>query len=214
MSGGFRCFVALTPPEGLQRSIAGFFGDAGPGAGAVRWVTPAALHLTLAFLGEVARDQLPAVSGALDAAAAGHAPFLLALHGAGVFPAARRPRVVWVGTGSGADATVALADCVARSLAPHGFTPDERPFTPHFTVGRVKSPPRDSGALPRLVAAVADRPWGDFMVHAVHLMRSELFPSGPIYSILHTARLSGIPRRPDEGADLDDSHERREREGP
>jgi 2'-5' RNA ligase len=161
----------------------------------VRWTDAGRLHLTLKFLGEVAADRLPAVRAAVDAAAAGHASFTLELRGAGAFPAVQRPRVVWVGTGAGALEASALAASLELALAPLGFAPEQRPFTAHLTVGRFREPPRDRAALPRLIEAVRDRLWGEAVVPAVHLVRSDLFPAGPNYSILATAPLPGGVRQ-------------------
>jgi 2'-5' RNA ligase len=175
--------------------VAAFFAREGRGVAGVRWAAAAQLHLTLKFLGEVAAGLLPAVREAVAAALADHGPFTLALHGAGAFPSVQRPRVVWVGVGAGAAEATLLAGSLERSLAPLGFAPEPRPFAPHLTVGRVKAPGADRAALPRLIAAVRDRAWGEDVVREVHLVRSELFPAGPIYSILHTTSLPGTARQ-------------------
>jgi 2'-5' RNA ligase len=159
----------------------------------VRWVPAGNLHLTLKFLGELDAGRLPALEGALTEALLGHAPFSLALRGAGAFPSPERARVIWVGAGTGAAEVSAIAASVEAALTPLGFSPEERPFSPHLTVGRVKTPPRDRGALRELLDAVRDREWGEWVVSGAHLVRSELFPAGPIYSILHTAILSEKP---------------------
>jgi 2'-5' RNA ligase len=187
--------VALVLPSELREPVAAFFAREGRKVPGVRWVAAANLHLTLQFLGEVDAGHLSAVAQALDAAVSGHGAFRFALRGAGVFPAPERPRVLWVGAGAGAAEASALAASVAAALAPVGFAPEARPFVPHLTVGRVKFPPRDRGPLLRLLEAVRDRDWGECLVPAAHLLRSELFPAGPIYSILHEARLPANPRQ-------------------
>lgn len=194
MNGDVRCFVALELPAELRETIAAHFAREGRGIAGVRWADGARLHLTLKFLGNVAADRLPAVSAAVGSAAAGHGPFTLEVRGAGAFPSALRPRVVWVGTGTGAVEAAGLASSVELALAPLGFAPEGRPFAPHLTVGRLREPPRDRAALPRLLAAVRDRVWGEAVVPAVHLLRSELFPAGPNYSILSTTRLPAAVR--------------------
>ena len=195
MSGRYRCFVALALPAELREAVAGHFAREGRGIHGVRWVPAANLHLTLQFLGEVEAERIPSLREALESAVAGHAAFRLGLRGAGAFPSAERPRVLWVGAGEGAAEASALAASVATALAPLGFAPEERPFVPHLTVGRVAAPPRDRGPLRRLIEMARDRDWGGCLVPAAHLLRSELFPAGPIYSILHEARLPAIPRQ-------------------
>jgi 2'-5' RNA ligase len=189
VSGGLRCFVAVELPDGLRETIADHFAREGRAVAVVRWVPAANLHLTLKFLGDIEAQRLPTLQGALAQALAGAAPFTLALRGAGAFPTPERPRVIWVGAGKGAAEVSAMAAAVEGALAPLGFAPEARPFAPHLTVGRVKSPLHDRGALRRLLEAVREREWGEWLVSAAHLVRSELFPAGPIYSILHTASL-------------------------
>jgi RNA 2',3'-cyclic 3'-phosphodiesterase len=193
VNGGLRCFVAIGLPESLRETVAAFFAREGRGVPGVRWAPGAHLHLTLKFLGEVAADRLAEVRAAVEAPLADHGPFAMELRGAGAFPSVQRPRVIWVGLGAGAAETMALAGALERSLAPLGFAPEQRAFTPHLTVGRVKAPGNDRAALPRLIAAVRDRVWGETVAREVHLMRSELFPAGPIYSILHATILPGTP---------------------
>jgi RNA 2',3'-cyclic 3'-phosphodiesterase len=195
VSGGIRCFVALVLPAELRETVAAHFAREGQRVAGVRWVAAANLHLTLQFLGEVEAARIPAVREALDGAVPAHRPFRLGLRGAGAFPTPERPRVLWVGAGQGATETSALATSVAAALAPVGFASEERRFVPHLTVGRVASPPRDRGPLRRLLDAVRDREWGECLIPAAHLLRSELFPAGPIYSILHEARLPATARQ-------------------
>jgi 2'-5' RNA ligase len=201
VNGTLRCFVAIALPAAVRESVAAHFAREGRGIAGVRWTGAPGLHLTLKFLGGVEAGRLPAVFAAVDAAADAHAAFSLQLRGAGAFPSPERPRVVWVGAGAGAAEASALAGTLEGALAPLGFAPEARPFAPHLTVGRVKAPPRDRGALPRLIAAVRDRDWGEFLVPAAQVLRSELFPAGPIYSILHEARLRAAPDTAHEGVD-------------
>ena len=193
MSGGFRCFVALVLPAELREAVAGHFAREGRRVPGVRWVAAANLHLTLQFLGEVEAERISALREALEAAVSGHAAFRLGLRGAGAFPSAERPRVLWVGAGEGTAQASALGASVAAALAPLGFPAEERPFVPHLTVGRVAAPPRAREPLRRLLEDARDRDWGGCLVPAAHLLRSELFPAGPIYSILHEARLPARP---------------------
>ena len=189
MNGALRCFVAVEPPQELRETIAAHFAREGRGVPGVRWASAEALHLTLKFLGDVEPARLPELEGGLGAAVARSRPFTLELRGAGAFPSPQRPRVVWVGVGAGAAAAQTLAGDVDAAASGLGFAPEARAFAAHLTVGRVRTPARDPGALPRLLAAVKEREWGSWVVRAAHLVRSELFPAGPIYSILREMSL-------------------------
>jgi 2'-5' RNA ligase len=185
-----RCFVAVNFPGELREEVGKFTSSLVAVGRGVRWVRPENIHLTLKFLGNVDQKVLPELSAALDGALAGHPPFGLTVKGTGVFPPRGRPRVVWVDLAGDAAALAALQSAVEGVLEPLGFPREKRPFTPHLTVGRVRDP-RRPGPLAAAIAAAGEREWGRCVVERVHLMRSELFPTGPRYSILHEVRLAG-----------------------
>ena len=126
-----RLFVALEPPEPVRRRIAAAAGALRRGAGAaasdVRWVAEENLHLTLQFLGAVPEERVAAVEKALSEVAAAARPLSLEVKGAGGFPNARRPRVVWLGLAGDVPALSALAAELGRRLTPLGFSPEARP---------------------------------------------------------------------------------------
>lgn len=151
------------------------------GARGVAWVSPENLHVTLKFLGHVDEARLEPMRGALGGAAAAGPPFDLAITGLGAFPTAARPRVLWAGVGRGAEALAALAAAVERALAALGVPPEDRPFSAHVTLGRVREPRRDP-ALAAALAAGAARDFGTLRVAHVSLMRSDLSPGGRRYT--------------------------------
>jgi 2'-5' RNA ligase len=159
-----------------------------PAARDIAWVAPGNLHLTLKFLGAVPEEQIEAVAGALGQASLEASPFEARIRGLGAFPSARRPRVVWAGVAEGAADMIELARRVDLALAALGFPRDERPFSPHVTLGRV----REAGRNPALTAALgsaATREFGQMRVPSASLMRSELSPRGARYTELATVRL-------------------------
>ena len=154
--------------------------------GAVRWVRPEQMHLTLRFLGDTAIDQLPAIHSVMDDIVRGNPPFALRLATVGCFPNPRRPRVIWIGL-AGDDARLhTLKAALDERLAPLGWPPEGKPFRAHLTLGRVKDEREVQG-----VEWAADVPSLDMPVTAIHLIESQLRPSGPIYTTRHTARLNG-----------------------
>lgn len=174
-----RLFVAVEVPDDLrdaiESSVVTPLRDVVPGA---RWTRPDGRHLTLAFLGEVADDRVGDVGAAVAEAAAGHQPFEAAFDALGGFPSLRRPRVLWVGLGRGGDAMAGLAVSVQRTLEPEGYVPEDRPFRPHLTVARFKTP-RTIGELPAV-----DVPASAFVVADVTVFRSQLHPHGARYIAL------------------------------
>jgi 2'-5' RNA ligase len=159
------------------------------GSEAVRWVDPANVHLTLQFLGAVPEERLDAVRGAVVAAAAGTPPLRLEVAGAVAFPGPRRPRVIASGVQGDLAGLSALVASLGRGLGPLGYPPEERPFRPHLTHGRVREgrPPRGLGEA---LAAAAAGPPVAWVADEVVLVRSQLAPGGSRYEPLARCPLS------------------------
>ena len=157
----------------------------------VKWVEPENLHVTLLFLGEVEDRALPAVCRVVADVAAAQTPFEMSVAGAGCFPNARRPRTLWVGIGDGLQEMVALHDALEPPLLDLGcYRREERQYTPHVTLGRVKG---DEGAdqLATALARRSDWQGGHVRVREVLVMSSELRPAGPTYTVLGRGKLGG-----------------------
>jgi 2'-5' RNA ligase len=157
----------------------------------VRWVQPDGIHLTLKFLGDTPMDQVEEVKAALSRAAAKVDPFSFSVSGLGCFPNVRQPRVVWVGLLEPTGTLVRLRDGVEAEVAPLGFPTENRPFSPHLTLGRVQ---RDSSKsevrkIGEVVAASAIGTVGEMTARSVCLIRSDLRPSGAVYSTLFEVEL-------------------------
>jgi RNA 2',3'-cyclic 3'-phosphodiesterase len=187
-----RSFIALELPgnvrvalKDVQKTLSDKY------AGTAKWVAPESIHLTLKFLGNVAADRLPAVISATQAAAHQSAPFNLTISGLGAFPSLSRVQVVWVGLSGDLVAVQSLQKNIEISLGPLGFPPENRPFTPHLTLARVREhiglPERH--ALGELIAHTRLESDRTIPVRAVNLMRSQLTRSGAIYSCLKSIEL-------------------------
>src|SRR5262245_25409439 len=159
----------------------------------VKWVEPENLHVTLLFLGEVDDRDLPSVCNCVAEACQQQAAFTLSVEAVGCFPNARRPRVVWVGVGEGAQELVALHNALEPPLLALGcYRREERQYTPHVTLGRVKSD-RPTEKLAAALAKQASWQGGQTPVREVLVLSSELTPQGPIYSVLSRAKLGRQP---------------------
>jgi RNA 2',3'-cyclic 3'-phosphodiesterase len=157
------------------------------GVGDVRWVTPDRLHLTLKFLGETPADRVPLLQEVLAKKANNFSQFLIELGGVGAFPNGRKPQTLWLGLeGEGVEKLVRLAAKVDAAAGKLGFAREPRPYHPHLTIGRVKSP----RGLPELSRELQERAKEtvqpvEWSIEAFHLVRSTLRPDGPEYTILH-----------------------------
>jgi 2'-5' RNA ligase len=182
-----RTFVAVLLPDGIRRRLAQEVDALRRHASGVSWVAEANLHITVKFLGGVDEPRLADVAAALQRAATVPA-FEVEIRGLGAFPTAARPRVLWAGAPR-SPAFTRLAEDVDQALVALGFDPEERGFTPHVTLGRVREPGRNV-ALTEALEAAAVRPFGTLPVERVALMRSDLSPRGARYTELAAAPLS------------------------
>jgi 2'-5' RNA ligase len=120
-----------------------------------------------------------------------HAPFTLSVEKAGCFPTPRRPRVIWVGVGEGSQQLCALHDAIEPPLMELGcYRREERKYTPHITLGRVKSD-RSSDQLSMALTRHAGWNGGEVGVREVLVMSSELTSRGPVYAVLSRCKLEG-----------------------
>ncbi|HYD39933.1 MAG TPA: RNA 2',3'-cyclic phosphodiesterase [Anaeromyxobacter sp.] len=187
-----RLFVALEPPEPVRRRIAAAAAALRRGAGAaasdVRWVAEENLHLTIQFLGAVPEERVAAVETAVTEVAAAARPLSLEVKGAGGFPNARRPRVVWLGLAGDVPALAALAAELGKRLTPLGFAPEARPFSAHLTLGRAREP-RGAPGLGGALAAAAQDGGVAWRAAELVLFESHLSPKGPRYEAVLRAPL-------------------------
>jgi 2'-5' RNA ligase len=157
----------------------------------VKWVEPENLHVTLLFLGEVEDRDVPGLCRAVAEVCVAQAGFRMSVEGVGCFPNPRRPRTVWVGIGAGSAELIALHDTLEPPLLALGcYRREERQFTPHITLGRVKGE-RSGGTLASALAQKARWQAGDVLVREVRVLSSELTPQGPVYAVLSRAKLGG-----------------------
>lgn len=189
-----RTFIAIELDKELQENLARLQGrlrqQVAPGS--VRWVRPEGIHLTLKFLGDTSEEQIEQVKEVLARAAGEVAPFEFTVGGLGSFPNTRRPRVVWVGVHEPTGALRRLRDAVEKYVAPLGFPTEKRRFSPHLTLGRVhrrasKSEVRELGEI---VAASAIGDIDEMEIGEVCYIKSDLRPSGAVYTTLSRARLA------------------------
>ncbi len=176
-----RCFVAAPLPDGLRRELAALQARLRARGVEARWVAPGAMHLTLAFLGELAPKALARVREALTPPLVVGGPLGLIARGLGGFPSPGRARVAWVGLAGEADRLALVAREVERRTEAAGVAREPRPFRPHLTLGRARGPQ----GMPGLVAAASAGegcPDFPFAVSELVLTESRLAPEGPTYT--------------------------------
>ena len=196
-----RLFVALDLPAEAKAALAATIGQLQSVIPAgVRWVNPAGIHLTLKFLGDTEDGWVtPLLTALRESAAAGDStPFPLHLDGLGVFPSYRDPRGIYAGVGGDMDSLTQAQRRVEQAVVRLGFPQEKRPFRPHLTLGRVRE-----GVAPAVRRQIADTiatqaaalsPEYAWMAGEICLIRSNLTPSGAVYTTLGQAALGAAER--------------------
>jgi 2'-5' RNA ligase len=183
-----RLFVAIELPAGLRRLLEERSDTLSSmmDANIVRWVRPDGIHLTLKFLGEVAGEKLDAVKGALKTIGPRFSPLEYSVGGLGCFPNTRRPRVIWIGVRERSGNLEALQAEIEQAFHALDFEKERRPFHPHLTLGRVRRGVRhvESQAVANAIMRMEPVSLGDYRVEEICLYRSELKPTGAVYTKL------------------------------
>lgn len=192
-----RAFLAIELPEDVRQQMDAIEKQLQKRAGdtarkAVRWVPASNMHLTLKFLGEVSTGNVESLARLVQGEAALHAPFEFTISGLGAFPNIRRPRVIWVGS-SAPQELFSLQKAIEAETRKLGYPAEERPFSPHLTLGRISqnAHPDEVAQVARALGEMQVGELGRVRVDRLHLFRSDLHPSGAVYTALHHFLLGG-----------------------
>ncbi|MEQ9267351.1 RNA 2',3'-cyclic phosphodiesterase [Marinobacter salarius] len=180
-----RLFFGLEIPDSVKQRLVSI---QQPVAGA-RWQLPDQLHLTLVFLGSVARQRLPDVCDAARNLPVGQ--FDLTVCGLGCFGRPDFPKYLWAGV-QPADKLAELHEVLNQNLCMPGFEQEKRPFCPHITLARFK---RQRGSVVELLESQERQPIGTFSVGGIALFESTQGAHGSVYQIIERFPLAGNPER-------------------
>ncbi|MFC1903765.1 RNA 2',3'-cyclic phosphodiesterase [Chloroflexota bacterium] len=187
-----RSFIAIELPDEVKAGLTRLQAQLKTGKQPpVKWAAPDSIHLTLKFLGNIASDKINEIITAIEAAVHGIPPFQLEVKDLGVFPNLRRTQVVWVGVSGDIANLNQLQQRIESNLAPLGFPPETRKFTPHLTLARLReqASPDERQTFGQLIASTKFTEIYGFRVDAINLMRSELTREGAIYSQISSTKL-------------------------
>ena len=182
-----RTFIAVEIPDAIKDGIAELESRLKRTGTDIRWVEPGNIHITLKFLGDIEQDRTAVVHEGLGAALVTIGPFDLKLGRVGAFPDLNRPRVFWVSVTAGRDELFAMQHSIEAELHARGFVREERPFSPHLTIGRVRSP-RGLARLTELVRTTEFETEA-FPVTRASVVKSDLRPDGPVYTVIDHVEL-------------------------
>ena len=183
----FRAFLAVETGKGFRSEQ--ILDELGKSGADIKLVEPQNLHITIKFLGDTGEDSVEAIGRVMEDSVLGIAPFDVVFAGLGAFPSPMAARVVWVGL-RGTEPLAEISRRLEDGLSGLGFPRDPRGFSPHITLGRVRTPGR-WGSLPSIIQARAGADFGSTLVCGLLLKKSVLGPRGPTYSTVLEAVLKG-----------------------
>ena len=155
----------------------------------IRWERAEKIHLTVKFFGDVNQARISDLTDALRRAASRFSPFELHIEDAGAFPPRGTPRVLWLGVRETTGELARLQNRIEDECANVNFARETRPFRPHLTIARThRMRAEDARHLARLHSETEFAP-ARFTVNEIVLMRSELKPSGSVYTSLASFQL-------------------------
>lgn len=185
-----RLFTAIDLAKPMRQRALELIEQLRPSGQGIKWATEAQMHITLKFLGEVPDERVEQVQSVVASAAREFEPFEIEVAGVGAFPGLKRPNILWLGVREGADSLDKLFRVIQRPLVKLRVPREERRYTPHLTLGRLKHGLRATQEFGEALQAYGDYSAGVSLVSEVVLYESQLLPSGPLYHPIIRAPLA------------------------
>jgi len=174
-----RSFIALYPDPDASREIAAFLDRLARKNSRIKWEKPGQVHITLKFLGDVHTYALDALQRRLESILHGSGNVEALLDSTGGFPNLREPRIIWLGFSRTVPRILEIQKAIEDECELQGLPREGKRFTPHFTIGRVKS--RDGLADLENDLASCSFQAVPVRAAAVRIMQSTLTPNGAIH---------------------------------
>jgi 2'-5' RNA ligase len=184
-----RLFVAIELDDTIRSALKSAQVELGARCAGVRWLPAHQLHLTAKFLGEVRDTDVSDVSEAVARSAAEAESFDMNIEGCGCFPKRGPARIVWAGANEVSGNLLKCIEALESEMEQVGFTREQRSFSPHITIGRVRED--RSGGRIRAAADGLTLDAGIQAVASLTLMSSVLSPKGPTYAVVSRTSFKG-----------------------
>lgn len=184
-----RTFIAIAIPDHIRESIGDFQNRLRKTGANVKWIRPESIHITLKFLGDVPVEGIDDIAEMVQKAVRQRGPFEVSVGGVGTFPNDRRPRVLWIGVEKGSESISDIARGIDGALSELGYEREKRKYSAHLTIGRVRSPKGIDSAITTMHSDGFE--WETFHVGSVDVMKSQLLPTGAVYTKLREIKLRG-----------------------
>lgn len=186
-----RSFLAFDLPEGMRDTVSRISSELRPLLPRARWIRTDNIHFTVVFLGQIPESSIEGITGVAKSTCDRYGAFDIALKGVGVFSGVRNPRVLWFGLQADLERMSHFRDALQRKLRPFGVPEEKRPFRPHLTLCRFKKGTRGGAPLAKILDAYKDFSGPFYRLRRFFLFKSDLTPTGSIYTELAQWPLSG-----------------------
>ncbi len=183
-----RSFIAIELSPALRQHIEKIQNELKRATADVRWVRSEGIHLTLKFLGAIDEERVDAIGDTVEGCLADKTIFTLTVGSLGAFPNREHPKVIWLGIEDERGVLQKVQQTIDRRLTTLGFTAEKRTFSPHLTLGRIKSP-KGKRTVSQRLATMGECACGTFDVKEIFLFKSDLTPSGAVYTKLKSFAL-------------------------
>ncbi len=186
-----RAFIAIDLPEEIKDYLSLLQAKLKQSSADVKWVAPVNIHLTLKFLGDIDDKKTSQLIQILEDAALDTPQFYLKLGSIEAFPKIKSPRIIWIGVTTGNSEVKQIAANLETRIEKIGIAKEDKPFTSHITIGRIKS----NLNREKLTQSLANLSGGDnnainqFLATKLTLFKSTLTPKGPIYEAVKETSL-------------------------
>jgi len=185
-----RAFLAIEPPEDILNEISRLQEKLKREiSGRPSWTRPQGQHLTLKFFGDISKEDINNISAAVQKRVVAEQKLNLKIEKLGVFPDARRPRVLWCGVTGDVERLINLQKKLDGDFAAIGFPAEDRSFKAHLTLARIKDP-RDITGMSEALKKHDLFKAGKFIADKLFLFQSNLSPQGAVYTKLAEFKLS------------------------
>tara|TARA_B100000315_G_C14586301_1_gene593206 strand:- start:2475 stop:3074 length:600 start_codon:yes stop_codon:yes gene_type:complete len=185
-----RTFIAVELPHAVKDTTLNLQTMVSAQPKVVKWVKMANLHLTLRFIGPTPEEDVPKIREAIDSAVNTHHDISLTIQGTGIFPKPQRPRVLWLGSEGEIKKVQNLVADINIELDKLGYPAEEREYSPHITIGRIRYPQKVTPDVTEFLNSIYDPI--PFTIEKIKFIQSELIPGGPLYSILSVHDLTPL----------------------
>lgn len=186
-----RTFIAIELPENIRMWLGNLQKELKSSQADVKWVEPKNIHLTLKFLGEIDEKKIEKIIKIMDEAVKEKPTFTMRINSIGAFPSLSLPRVIWVGLDKGENETKLIAGDLEEKIAKTGIPKEERPFSSHITLGRVRSNLNRENLIQSLNNAMGalEKEELEFLATKITLLKSTLGSGNPIYEAVKVISL-------------------------